>query len=58
MTERWKFGPMDLEDYGKYYYVRTYCSNCDKHDRIAVRKGVTKPDVVECQNCGCCTAKT
>ncbi len=60
MTEKkdWKYGEkMCGNDYTTHYIVDAYCSNCDTHDSIAVRKGTLKPKVVSCPKCGCETLK-
>ena len=50
---------LDMEDaspevYSRYYSVRTYCTNCDKHDQVYVRKGKPKKGLsYKCPNCRC-----
>lgn len=37
-----------------YYLVCCYCSNCGKHDRVYVKKGVKKKGLhVACEHCDC-----
>jgi hypothetical protein len=49
---------LKLDDYGKYYMVHVYCSNCGHHGVVYLRLGEEKCGVVECANCECLTART
>lgn len=39
------------------YTVNVECSNCDHSGQTQIEKGKPVPDVIECPNCGCATAK-
>lgn len=39
------------------YTINVSCSNCDRTSPAQLAKGVPVPEVVECPNCGCQTAK-
>lgn len=42
-------------DYINTYSCSAYCPNCNYATAIRVKRGVSKPELVECPNCGCLT---
>ena len=42
---------------GKNYIIEYHCTNCGENQVEEIENGSSKPEVVECQNCGCTTAE-
>lgn len=44
----------NLPKTGNYYSIRTYCTNCGKHDYVYIKTGVRKAGLtIPCDKCGC-----